>query len=183
MTTRSSRLSNCISNCLWSCISRWVSNWVSCLARLIATGLGLGYLPWAPGTWGTALAVALAFGLAGLTLGAYLAVVLLITVVGTWAASVADRAWGTHDSGRIVIDEVAGYLLTVALVDRARWGPLLAGFVVFRLLDILKPPPIRWLDRRVPGGFGVMLDDLAAGLLGAALLAILARLGLAPWRG
>lgn len=153
------------------------------LARLIATGLGLGYLPWAPGTWGTALAVALAFALASVGLSAYLAIVLLIAIVGSWAASVADRCWGTHDAGRIVIDEVAGYLLTVALVDRGRWAPLLAGFVVFRLLDILKPPPIRWLDRRVPGGLGVMLDDLAAGLLGAALLTLLARLGLAPWQG
>jgi len=152
------------------------------LARLIATALGLGYLPWAPGTWGTALAVGLAFALAGLPLGAYLALVVLVALVGSWAASVADRSWGTHDTGRIVIDEVAGYLLTVALVDRRRAAPLLAGFVVFRLLDILKPPPIRWLDRRVPGGLGVMLDDLAAGLLGAALL-LLAQRTVAPWLG
>lgn len=150
------------------------------LARLIATAGGLGYLPWAPGTWGTLFGVALAWALRALPLGAYLAVIALVTLAGTWAACVADRSWDTHDSGRIVIDEVAGYLLTVALLDRARWAPLLVGFLVFRLLDILKPPPIRWLDRRVPGGLGVMLDDLAAGLLGAALLQ-LASATVAPW--
>jgi phosphatidylglycerophosphatase A len=78
--------------------------------------------------------------------------------------------WGTHDSGRIVIDEVAGYLMTVMFVDRGSWWVLGVGFVVFRALDIIKPPPVRWFDENVPGGAGVVLDDVAAGVLGAAMM-------------
>jgi phosphatidylglycerophosphatase A len=92
-----------------------------------------------------------------------------VTAIAIAAAEIADRSWGTHDSGRIVIDEVAGYLATVALVDRSAWLPLAVGFVVFRLLDITKPPPIRSLER-LPGGVGVVLDDVAAGVIGAAIL-------------
>jgi phosphatidylglycerophosphatase A len=90
---------------------------------------------------------------------------------------VADRAWGTHDSGRIVVDETAGYLTTVALVDRSRWEVLLVGFVIFRALDITKPPPIRWFDEKMPGGAGVVLDDVVAGVMGAALMVALDRFG------
>src|SRR3954464_6293959 len=127
------------------------------LSKAIATALGAGYSPVAPGTCGTAVAVPLAFALRTLPIWQFLVVVLVITAIGIWAADRADRAWGTHDSGRIVIDEVAGYLVTVALVDRSRWVPLAVGFVVFRVLDILKPPPIRWLDQNMPGGFGVVI--------------------------
>jgi phosphatidylglycerophosphatase A len=104
-------------------------------------------------------------------------VVLAVIGIGIWAAGHADGAWGTHDSGRIVIDEVAGYLVTVALVDRAHWAALAVGFVVFRALDILKPPPIRWLDQNLPGGFGVVIDDVAAGVLGLVILVALDRFG------
>ena len=76
-----------------------------------------------------------------------------------------------------MIDEVAGYLATMTLVDRGHWIPLLVGFVVFRVLDIVKPPPIRWLDRNVPGGFGVVLDDVAAGVLGMVIMLALDRFG------
>ena len=82
-----------------------------------------------------------------------------------------------------MIDEVAGYLFTVMLVDRSAWAPLAAGFVVFRLLDITKPPPIRWLDEHLPGGWGVMLDDVAAGVLGAGALWLLGDLGALAWLG
>lgn len=103
----------------------------------------------------------------------FLGVVLAVTVVGIAAAHHADRVWGTHDSGRIVIDEVAGYLVTVALVDRGSWWVLGVGFFVFRALDIIKPPPVRWLDEHVPGGAGVVLDDVAAGVIGAAIMVAL----------
>jgi phosphatidylglycerophosphatase A len=135
---------------------------LSSLAKAIATALGAGYSPIAPGTCGTAVTVPLALALAPLPLWQYLIVLVAVTLVGIWAAGRADRAWGTHDSGRIVVDEVAGYLTTMALVDRGHWIPLVVGFVVFRVLDIVKPPPIRWLDRNVPGGFGVVIDDVAA---------------------
>ena len=143
---------------------------MSVLAKAISTVGGVGYSPFAPGTCGTAVTVPLAWALAGLPWWAFLAVTAAVTLVGIWAADTADRAWGTHDSGRIVVDETAGYLTTVALVDRSRWEVLLVGFVLFRLLDSFKPPPIRWFEDNLPGGAGVVLDDVAAGVMGAAIM-------------
>ena len=151
-----------------------VTSW---LARMVATAFGAGYSPVAPGTCGTAVAVPIAWVCRDLDTLPYLAVVLAVTLVGIAAAHRADQAWGSHDSGRIVIDEVAGYLVTMAPVDRGSWLPLLVGFVVFRAFDIIKPPPVRWIDEQVPGGAGVVLDDVAAGVLGAAVMAALASAG------
>lgn len=122
----------------------------------------------------------LAWLCSGLSLWAYACVSLGITLAGIWAASVADACWGTHDSGRIVIDEVAGYFVTMALVDRGEWAALAVGFVVFRALDIIKPPPARWIDRKLEGGAGVVLDDVAAGIMGCVVLYALARASLVP---
>lgn len=151
-----------------------VTSW---LARMVATAFGAGYSPVAPGTCGTAVAVPIAWVCRDLDTLPYLAVVLAVTLIGIAAAHRADQAWGSHDSGRIVIDEVAGYLVTMAPVDRGSWLPLLVGFVVFRAFDIIKPPPVRWIDEQVPGGAGVVLDDVAAGVLGAAVMAALASAG------
>ena len=147
------------------------------LSKAIATALGAGYSPVAHGTCGPAVAVPLALALAPLPLWQYGLVTLAITALAIWAADRADRAWGTHDSGRIVIDEVAGYLVTMALVARDHWIPLAIGFVVFRILDIVKPPPVRYLDENLPGGWGVVLDDVAAGVIGMAIMFALDRLG------
>lgn len=141
------------------------------VAVVLATGLGAGRSPIAPGTAGTAVAIPLAFALAGLGTLAYLAACLAITVLAIWAADRFDRAMGTHDSGAIVIDEVAGYLVTMAWVDRGDPVLLVAGFLVFRVADVVKPPPARWLERRVPGGAGVVLDDVAAGVWGSVVMA------------
>jgi len=156
---------------------------VKVLARLLATALGVGYSPVAPGTCGTAVAVPLAWVLASLPLWQYAAITIAITLIGIWAASAADRSWGTHDSGRIVIDEVAGYLVTVALVDRHSWLALGVGFLVFRVLDIGKPPPVRQVDRMMGGGTGVVLDDVMAGVYGLALMALGGYLSLWPMSG
>lgn len=150
---------------------------VDTLAKLVATAFGAGYAPRAPGTCGTAVAVPLAWALASLSVWQFGLVAAAVTLLGVACAQRADRAWGTEDNQRIVIDEVAGYLVTVSLVDRSSWAPLAAGFVIFRALDILKPPPIRWLDEHLPGGWGVILDDVAAGVMGAAVLLLLDRSG------
>jgi phosphatidylglycerophosphatase A len=142
----------------------------SFVARAVATAGGAGYSPVAPGTCGTVVAVPLAWACRGSDTWLFAAVVVAVTLVGIAAAHRADQVWGTHDSGRIVIDEVAGYLATVALVDRGSWWVPGVGFVVFRALDIIKPPPVRWLDEHVPGGAGVVLDDVAAGVMGAAIM-------------
>jgi phosphatidylglycerophosphatase A len=142
----------------------------SFVARAVATAGGAGYSPVAPGTCGTLVAVPLAWVCRGSDTWLFAVIVCLVTLIGIAAAHHADHVWGTHDSGRIVIDEVAGYLMTVMFVDRGSWWVLGVGFVVFRALDIIKPPPVRWLDENVPGGAGVVLDDVAAGVLGAAVM-------------
>jgi phosphatidylglycerophosphatase A len=147
-----------------------MSKLISWVARAVATAFGAGYSPVAPGTCGTAVTVPLAWACRDLDTVTFCSLVVGIIVVGILAAQRADRAWGTHDSGRIVIDEVAGYLVTMAFVDRGSWHALLIGFVVFRALDIIKPPPVRWIDDKVPGGAGVVLDDVAAGVMGAAIM-------------
>src|SRR5207244_2282972 len=136
-----------------------------------------GYSPIAPGTCGTAVAVPLAWALASLPLWQFAVVVVVITAVAIWAADRADRAWGTHDSQRIVVDEVAGYLVTMALVPRDHWAPVVCGFIAFRFFDIVKPPPVRWLDENLPGGWGVVLDDIAAGVMGMVTMVALDHFG------
>ncbi len=142
----------------------------SFVARAVATAGGAGYSPVAPGTCGTLVAVPLAWACRGTDTWLFLVIAIVVTLVGIAAAHHADQVWDSHDSGRIVIDEVAGYLFTVALVDRGSWWVLGVGFVVFRALDILKPPPVRWIDLHVPGGAGVVLDDVAAGVMGAVIM-------------
>ena len=131
--------------------------------------MGAGLLPRAPGTWGTLAAVPLYLLLAGLPLVVYLTLVAVLFGLGIWACGRAGRELGVHDHSAIVWDEVVGYLVAMAGLPR-QWGWVLAGFVLFRLFDILKPWPIGWLDRRVQGGLGVMLDDLGAGIAVLALL-------------
>ena len=138
-------------------------------ATLISTALGAGLLPLAPGTWGTIVAIPLAWWLDRLGQPWFLGVLAVIVVVGSIAADVYCDATGRQDNQQIVIDEVAGYLLTLAFVPRTMPN-LLAGFVLFRLFDIWKPPPVRWVDRKVHGGFGVVADDLAAAVYAAAIL-------------
>jgi len=150
---------------------------VNALAKLVATALGAGYSPYAPGTCGTAVAIPLAWALASLSIWQFGLVAVAVTLLGVACAERAGRAWGVEDDQRIVIDEVAGYLFTVLPVDRSGWVPLVVGAVVFRALDIGKPPSIRWLDEHVPGGWGVMLDDVAAGVLGAGAMLLLDRTG------
>jgi len=152
----------------------------------LATAGGVGFAPVAPGTFGSLVGVALYAGLVGRGPLAVSAATLLVTGLGIWAAGEAERAFARSDDGRIVIDEVAGQL--VALCPLAFLLPtelaiaplpLLLGFCAFRALDIAKPGPVRWAERRFSGGRGVMLDDLVAGALAAPVVAAAALAGLA----
>jgi phosphatidylglycerophosphatase A len=137
------------------------------LAVLLATVGGVGYAPLAPGTVASALTV-LFLWLVPLSRASLLLVVAVVAVVGTWAAHEAERALGGKDPGAIVIDEVAGMALSVLMVPLTP-GVLVAGFLLFRLFDIVKPYPANTLQR-LPGGVGVMIDDLVAGLYALLLL-------------
>lgn len=130
-------------------------------ACFLAFGLGSGLAPKAPGTFGTLAAVPLYFLLAGLSLPAYLGVTATMFAVGILLCERTTERLGVHDHPAIVWDEFVGYLLTMAAAP-AGLGWALAGFVLFRLFDIVKPWPIGWVDRRVSGGFGIMVDDALA---------------------
>jgi phosphatidylglycerophosphatase A len=148
-----------------------MANWT----HLLAFGFGAGCSPKAPGTMGTLLAIGFYLPMSQLPLWLYGAVLAVITVGGIWICDRASRDLGVHDHPGIVWDEIAGYLLTMFAAP-AGWLWILVGFVLFRLFDIWKPWPIGWLDRRVSGGFGIMLDDLVAGLFASICLQ-----GLAWW--
>jgi phosphatidylglycerophosphatase A len=149
-------------------------------AHVLALGGGAGLLP-APGTWGTLLALPLYwFWLADLPWVWQLAIWLLAAPLCTWAASVTARHLLSADPGAVVIDEVHAFAGMLILVPpQFHWQ--LWAFLLFRALDIFKPPPIAWADRQVRGGLGIMLDDWLAAALALLLLALTARIvGLAP---
>lgn len=144
--------------------------WVDRLAVLIATVGGTGYAPVAPGTVGSAVAAALLW-LIPFSPRALVVFFVVVTVGGFWAANRAERLLGDKDPGAIVVDEVAG--LTLALLTLPRTLPVVvAAFVLFRVFDILKPYPADAVQR-LPGGAGVMLDDLVAGLFALVALIVL----------
>lgn len=136
---------------------------------IVALGFGAGALPKAPGTWGTLLAVPIYFLFARLAVVEYALLMLVLFVFGVWICGRAGRELGVHDHSAIVWDEMVGFWITM-IVAPSGWWWVLAGFALFRLFDIWKPWPISWLDRRISGGLGVMLDDLAAGLYAALCL-------------
>ena len=139
------------------------------LLMFIATGGGSGYLPKAPGTWGTLVGLVLWWPLAGLSLAAYLAAVGLLFAVGVASAGAAEKILDRVDPGAVVIDEIVGVLiaLTAAPLHPAA---ALVGFALFRLFDIAKPFPVGWVDRHLHGGLGIMLDDVVAGLYALLVL-------------
>ncbi|MCR9144639.1 MAG: phosphatidylglycerophosphatase A [bacterium] len=141
------------------------------LAEFIATGFYSGYIPVAPGTWGTIVAVPLAFATSLLDWPLRIVVVAIVILVGTWAADVVCKVREIKDPGYVVSDEIAGYMLGV-MFFAGSGAVLLVGFIVFRFFDILKPAPLKMLER-APGGWGVMLDDLGAGVYTALVLTIL----------
>ena len=142
--------------------------------HLLSLGFGSGLAPRAPGTFGTLVAVPVYLLCAQLPLVTYLSVVVAAFVLGVYLCGRTARALGVHDHPGIVWDEVVGYLLTMAWAPSG-WLWVVLGFIFFRLFDILKPWPIRVLDRSVHGGLGIMIDDALAGVLAAACLAGFAR--------
>jgi phosphatidylglycerophosphatase A len=150
-------------------------------AWLVATFFGVGMMRPGPGTWGSLAATLLWSGLAQFiapphrALAALLAAA-VVTAVGIPAATRFARAVEKKDPQQVVIDEVAGQLLTLAFAPLA-WKPVLAGFILFRAFDMLKPPPIRSLEK-LPEGTGIVVDDLGAGVYAAIVLQLLLRSGI-----
>ncbi|MBI2381601.1 MAG: phosphatidylglycerophosphatase A [Gammaproteobacteria bacterium] len=137
--------------------------------HFFALGFGAGLSPKAPGTLGTLVGVASYAALEPLSLAWQLAVIQVGFALGIWLCGESAKRLGVHDHGGIVWDEIVGYWIAM-LGAPAGAGWMLAGFALFRFFDIVKPWPIAWCDRRVHGGFGIMLDDVLAGLMAAGVL-------------
>jgi phosphatidylglycerophosphatase A len=128
-----------------------------------ASGCCAGYAPVAPGTAGSAVGLLLFYLLATLPTALYCAVTCIITILAIWLAGKAEKFLGRNDPPQVVIDEIAGQLITLAALP-AHWIYVLAGFLLFRLFDIIKPRPANKINRDMHGGAGIVLDDVVAGL-------------------
>lgn len=137
--------------------------------KLISTFFYVGYIPFAPGTFGSIAAFAIYFPLMMLNQWMiYLAAIILVTLAGVWASGVTERTGGISDPSYVVIDEVAGQLITLFLLPFS-WKILIAGFFLFRIFDIIKPFPGRRAEK-LHGGWGIMMDDVIAGVYGNIVL-------------
>ena len=144
----------------------------------MATGFYTGYAPVVPGTFGTLVGIPIAFFLSLLGRTAATVILAVVILVSCWVADRAEKIYGMKDPNDIVIDEVVGYLVTVWLLPFT-WFTVVAGFILFRVLDILKPFPIRKVEGWIPGGAGVVMDDVLAGVYGWIILHGILRL----WHG
>jgi len=145
--------------------------------HLAAVGFGSGLAPKAPGTFGTIAAIPVFYLLALLNIEWYIAILIITSLIGFWLCDVTTKAMKVHDHKAIVWDEFVGYWITMLpvlmLYPEIRSGAsipvlwVLVGFALFRFFDVLKPFPISWLDKKVDGGFGIMIDDIVAGAFAA----------------
>ena len=140
--------------------------------HLLALGFGAGCVPKLPGTAGTLVGVFLYLILQHLATLYYTGLLIILFILGIWICGRTARDLGVDDHPAIVYDEIVGYLVTMCMAPSG-WQWMISGFLLFRLFDIWKPWPIRWLDRKVTGGFGVMLDDLVAGLFALVTLQLI----------
>jgi phosphatidylglycerophosphatase A len=138
----------------------------------MATGFGVGYSPLAPGTLGTLLAIPVYYFLSNISPPIYEITLIGFFFLSVWISENAEIFFGKEDDGRIVIDEMMGFLITMLWVPKTILFVII-GFFLFRFFDILKPFPIRRLERRLKGGFGVVLDDVVAGVYGNIILQII----------
>jgi phosphatidylglycerophosphatase A len=139
-------------------------------AGWIACGFGSGLAPKAQGTFGSLAAILPWLLLRGLSVPAWLGVIVVAFAIGVWACNVAGRILGVEDHRSLVWDEFVGLWITLLPALMAPWWTVITGFFLFRLFDVWKPWPIAWFDRRVKGGFGVMLDDVIAGIFAGIVL-------------
>ena len=138
----------------------------------LATGFHIGNIPFAPGTFGSILGLPLCFVLAGFRLPLALVCIGLLIAMAIWISSEAEKLLKKKDPGCIVIDEIAGMAVTLVGLP-FNLTTVLIGFIIFRILDISKPFPIRALDQRVSGGMGIVIDDVVAGIFANILLRLI----------
>jgi phosphatidylglycerophosphatase A len=137
--------------------------------HFLAFGFGSGLAPFAPGTFGTLAAIPLYLVMTGFSLPVYLAITLFSILFGFWLCGRSSQMLGVHDHSGIVWDEFAGFFITMIAAPQG-WQWIVLGFALFRLFDIWKPWPIGFIDKKVQGGVGIMLDDVVAGLYALIVL-------------
>ena len=140
--------------------------------HFLALGFGSGLAPKAPGTFGTLAGIPVFLLAASLMPVAYILLVLLMSITGIYICGKAAKDAGVHDHGAIVWDEIVGFMITMFLIPIS-WQSLLLGFILFRLFDIFKPWPISYLDKHCHGGFGIMIDDIVAGIAAWACMMLI----------
>jgi len=141
-------------------------------AHFFAFGFGTGLSRVAPGTVGSLLGIPFYLALAWLPLPIYILIVVALFLFGIWCCDISTRHLGVHDHGGIVWDEIVGMLIALLAVPTSLLH-LALGFLLFRLFDILKPWPIGWVDKRVHGGFGIMMDDVIAGAMACVCMQLI----------
>ncbi len=137
-----------------------------------STGFYSGYIPFAPGTFGTLTALPLCYLLSICSSGGGAVIIIAFILLAIWLADSSEKLINKKDPGCIVIDEIAGMLVTLAGLP-FNFFTVVMGFVLFRLLDIFKPFPIRYLERKIPGGAGIVVDDIVAGIIANITLRII----------
>lgn len=137
--------------------------------HFIACGFGVGAFPFFPGTMATLFAIPLTIMLSHTPLWFYILMCVMLFLIGVYCCGITNKAFGTDDHPAAVIDEIAAFPIVMFLVP-ITWYFLLMGFCLFRFFDIVKPGPIRWIDKNMHGGFGVMFDDLLAALCSLIIL-------------
>lgn len=142
------------------------------VAWTLATWFGCGRVPKAPGTAGALGAIPLYLAAARGGRGGVAVAAVVVTAAGVWAASVVARELGKKDPQNVVVDEVAGMLVTMLPMREVSWRAVAIGFLLFRLFDVVKPWPVKRFEK-LPGGWGIVLDDVVAGALGAGIMAAL----------
>ena len=133
------------------------------IEHFIAVGFGLGLLPRMPGTWGTLAGVILYLLLLPVSLPVYLFIITLAFIFGCWLCERVSKAMNQYDHASVVWDEIVGYCIAMIAAPKTVFS-IIIGFILFRLFDIMKPWPIRWVDKNMKSGIGMMLDDVLAGL-------------------
>jgi phosphatidylglycerophosphatase A len=139
----------------------------------IAFGFGTGTIPFAPGTFGTLIAIPIYLLMRPLSWELYLVLTLLIIALSVWICNKVTREIGVQDHQGMCLDEIVGYLVTLFHAPLG-WGWMLSGFLLFRLFDIWKPWPISYVDQHIHGGFGIILDDVLAGAASCAIIQLAA---------
>jgi phosphatidylglycerophosphatase A len=137
----------------------------------LATGGWIGFSPVAPGTFGSLAALPLCLLISSMRIGPALIVVVALIMVSTWIAHAAEKIEAQKDPSQVVLDEICGMAIALFALPFTPFF-IIGGFALFRVFDILKPFPIQWVDKKVPGGLGIMLDDIVAGIFANGVMRV-----------